>query len=185
MPIAKVSPGLPHGGAVFTERLGQVCLSLGLDVSGRGYFDTAVVAHVDVHPKEVFRLVPKGQLEAISKDAQVVVRLHRSGVGHPAVFHVQHQVDAMSVKVLLVEVARFELRLGEPLYLHKLFLGRAMPDPTRVCLAVGRFEKFPYDWYAAIVEEALVRRRSNINFAVVALELSLQVGGFDVELPDA
>eukprot|EP00965_Chrysotila_dentata_P019144 638022-Pleurochrysis_carterae.AAC.1 len=60
-----------------------------------------------------------------------------------------------------------------------------MPDPTRVCFAVERLQKFPYDGYAAVVEEALVWRRSNIHLAVVALELSLQVRGFDVELPDA
>eukprot|EP00965_Chrysotila_dentata_P009873 322198-Pleurochrysis_carterae.AAC.1 len=79
------------------HRFGQVGFGLGLDVGGRGYLDAAVVAHVDVHSKKLFRLVLEGQLEAIAKGAQVVVHLRSSGVGHPAVVHVQHQVDTMPV----------------------------------------------------------------------------------------
>eukprot|EP00965_Chrysotila_dentata_P240442 6203717-Pleurochrysis_carterae.AAC.1 len=52
--------------------------------------------------------------------------------------------DVGSVRVLLVEVPGVKLRLGESLYLHKLFLCRSVPDPTRVCLAVERFEELPY-----------------------------------------
>eukprot|EP00965_Chrysotila_dentata_P152101 5025858-Pleurochrysis_carterae.AAC.2 len=54
-------------------------------------------------------LVLQGELESIAKDMQIVVRLLTACVGHPAIVHIQNEIDAMLVGIFLVEVAGVEL----------------------------------------------------------------------------
>eukprot|EP00965_Chrysotila_dentata_P024035 796280-Pleurochrysis_carterae.AAC.1 len=79
------------------ERLWQVRLGLCLNVSLGGYLDAAIRAHVYVHSKKLIRRLLQRQLESIPEDSEIVVCLSTSGLSHPAVIHVQDQVDPMPV----------------------------------------------------------------------------------------
>eukprot|EP00965_Chrysotila_dentata_P144839 4783995-Pleurochrysis_carterae.AAC.2 len=114
-----------------------------------------------------------------AKNLQIVIRLLAACVGHPAVVHV---IDAVPVGAPFVKVARIEFGLLEPLDLHKLFLGRSVPDSARVGLAVQGFQELPHCRDSAIVEEAFVGWRLNVYLSVVAVELALEVCGLDVKL---
>eukprot|EP00965_Chrysotila_dentata_P196143 6177408-Pleurochrysis_carterae.AAC.1 len=85
----------------------------------------------------------------------------------------------MLVVVLLVEVAGVELRLR---LFDQLFFCGAVPNATCVRFSVQRLEQLPHDGYAAVIEEALVRWRANVDFSVIALEGSLKVSGVHVKL---
>eukprot|EP00965_Chrysotila_dentata_P143040 4726787-Pleurochrysis_carterae.AAC.1 len=59
-----------------------------------GEFDIAVVGHVDVHPEELLEFRLHCQLETLAKQAQVLVRFHAARVCHPAVVHVEHEINS-------------------------------------------------------------------------------------------
>eukprot|EP00965_Chrysotila_dentata_P059754 1982141-Pleurochrysis_carterae.AAC.1 len=57
-----------------------------------------------------------------------------------------------------------------------------MPDATCVRFSIQRLEQLSHDGYAAVIEEAFVRWRADVDLSVVALEGSLEVSGVHVKL---
>eukprot|EP00965_Chrysotila_dentata_P168496 5564212-Pleurochrysis_carterae.AAC.1 len=64
----------------------------------------------------------------------------------------------MIIVVLLEEVARVELGLGETLDFDELLLGGSVPNASGVGLTIEWLEQLPDDGDASVVEVALVWR---------------------------
>ena len=121
--------------------------------------------------------------ELVVQNLELLIGRRRESVHDVAVIYIHDQVDASIVRENLVKITRIVLRLLELLNLSQLLHQRAIPDATCVGLPVQRSLETPNQGYSTN-HRPFTRRRARRGGTRVndfALELSLQIGSFDIK----